>query len=94
MTIRLVRSIEIAAIARTAGFDSIYVDVEHSSFSLDTTGQICMASLALGVTPFVRVPSIEPDCISRVLDGGALGVIGPHIQSPQGICPVRPTLGA
>jgi 2-keto-3-deoxy-L-rhamnonate aldolase RhmA len=83
MTVRLVRTVEIAGIARTAGFDSIYIDVEHSSFSLDTTGQICMAGLAVGVTPFVRVPSIAPDCISRVLDGGALGVIAPHIQSPE-----------
>jgi 2-keto-3-deoxy-L-rhamnonate aldolase RhmA len=83
MTVKLVRTVEIAGLARTAGFDSIYIDVEHSSFSLDTTGQICMASLAVGITPFVRVPSIAPDCISRVLDGGALGVIAPHIQSPQ-----------
>src|SRR5438132_5595842 len=78
MTVRLVRTVEIAAIARTAGFDSIYVDAEHSSFSLDTTSQICMASLGAGVTPFVRVPSLAPDYISRVLDGGALGVIAPH----------------
>ena len=83
MTVRLVRTVEIAAIARSAGFDSIYVDVEHSTFSLDTTGQICMACLAAGITPFVRIPSIAPDVISRVLDGGALGVIAPHIQSPQ-----------
>ena len=27
MTVRLVRTVEIAAIARTAGFDSIYIDV-------------------------------------------------------------------
>ena len=41
MTVRLVRGIEIARIAKTAGFDSLYVDMEHSSFSLETTGQIC-----------------------------------------------------
>ena len=34
MTVRLIRTIEIARIARTAGFDSLYVDIEHSSFSL------------------------------------------------------------
>src|SRR5206468_4220345 len=76
MTVRLVRTVDIAAIARTAGFDSIYIDVEHSSFSLDTTGQICMAALAAGVTPFVRVPSIASDCISRVLDGVDMLFIG------------------
>src|SRR6516225_8088181 len=42
MTVRLIRSVEIARIAKTAGFDSLYVDLEHSSFSLDTTSQICI----------------------------------------------------
>src|SRR5262252_9077604 len=81
MTVRLVRSIEIARIAKTAGFDSIYVDVEHSSLSLETTGQICIAALEAGITPFVRVPSTRPEHVSRVLDNGALGVIAPHIRS-------------
>ena len=40
MTVRLVRGIEIVRIAKTAGFDSLYVDLEHASFSLETTGQI------------------------------------------------------
>ena len=48
MTVRLVRNIEIARIARTAGFDTLYVDVEHSSFSLETTAQICVAALEVG----------------------------------------------
>jgi len=79
MTVRLVRGVEIARIAASAGFDSLYVDVEHSSFSLDTTGQICMAALSAGITPLVRVASL--DTIGRVLDGGAIGVIAPHIHS-------------
>jgi 2-keto-3-deoxy-L-rhamnonate aldolase RhmA len=81
MTVRLVRNIEIASIARTAGFDTLYVDVEHSSFSLETTSQICIAALAAGIAPFVRVPSIKPEHVGRALDGGALGVIAPHIGS-------------
>jgi len=79
MTVRLVRGIEIARIAKTAGFDSLYVDMEHSSFSLETTSQICMAALEAGITPFVRVPGVAE--VSRVLDGGALGVIAPHVRS-------------
>jgi 4-hydroxy-2-oxoheptanedioate aldolase len=81
MTVRLVRSVEIARIARTAGFDTLYVDLEHSSLSLDTCGQICMAALEAGIAPFVRVPANTPEYISRVLAGGALGVIAPHIRS-------------
>jgi HpcH/HpaI aldolase/citrate lyase family len=81
MTVRLIRTVEIARIARTAGFDTLYVDIEHSSFSLDACGQICMAALEAGIAPFVRVPANTPDYVSRVLDGGALGVIAPHIRS-------------
>jgi 4-hydroxy-2-oxoheptanedioate aldolase len=81
MTVRLVRNVEIASIAKTAGFDTLYIDVEHSSFSLETTSQICIAALAVGIAPFVRVPSIKPEHVSRALDGGALGVIAPHIRS-------------
>ena len=81
ITVRLVRDIGIARIARTAGFDTLYVDLEHSSFSLETTGQICMAALEAGIAPFVRVPANTPEYIARVLEGGALGVIAPHIRS-------------
>jgi 4-hydroxy-2-oxoheptanedioate aldolase len=83
MTVRLVRDVAIARIARTAGFDMLYVDLEHSSFSLETAGQICMAALEVGIAPFVRVPANTADYVSRVLEGGALGVIAPHIGSPE-----------
>jgi 4-hydroxy-2-oxoheptanedioate aldolase len=83
ITVRLVRSVEIALLAKTAGFDSLYVDLEHSSFSLDTTGQICIAALAAGIAPFVRVPTTRAEHVSRALDGGALGVIAPHIRTPS-----------
>ena len=84
--VRLVRSTEIARIAATAGFDTLHVDVEHSSFSLEAASQICMAALAAGITPFVRVPASTPDYVSRALDGGALGVIVPHIGSAAEAC--------
>ncbi len=81
MIVRLTRGVEIAAIAQTAGFDSFYVDMEHNSFSLDATGQICMAAQAIGVTPLVRVPSLAPEMIARTLDAGALGIVAPHVGS-------------
>src|SRR6202035_4090922 len=79
MTVRLVRGVEIARIAKTAGFDSLYVDMEHSSFSLGSTSQICMAALEAGITPLVRVPGLAD--VQRILDAGALGIIAPHVQS-------------
>ena len=73
MTVRLSRSIEIARIAKTAGFDMLYIDLEHSPLTMDATGQICMACLDIGIMPAVRVPANTPDYISRILDAGALG---------------------
>src|SRR5262249_30267466 len=55
--------------------------MEHCSASVEPTGQICMAALAAGIAPFVRVPANTPEYITRVLEGGALGVIAPHIGS-------------
>jgi 4-hydroxy-2-oxoheptanedioate aldolase len=81
MTVRLVRSVDIASIAYTAGFDSVYIDLEHSSFPLDAVSQICMACNQLGVTPLVRVPALDPSLIGRVMDIGAMGVILPCVQS-------------
>ena len=49
MTIRLVRGVEIARMAKTAGFDMIYIDLEHSTLTLEATGQICQAALSAGI---------------------------------------------
>jgi 2-keto-3-deoxy-L-rhamnonate aldolase RhmA len=81
MTVRLSRSIEIAQIAATAGFDSLYVDLEHNTLSIDACCQICIAAQQVGITSLVRVPANAPEYIGRVLDGGAMGVIAPHVRS-------------
>jgi 2-keto-3-deoxy-L-rhamnonate aldolase RhmA len=81
MTVRLVPTIEIVRMAKSAGFDTIYIDLEHSSFSMETTSQLCVMALEAGVPAFVRVPANTPEYISRVLDGGALGVIAPGVTS-------------
>jgi 2-keto-3-deoxy-L-rhamnonate aldolase RhmA len=81
MTVRLVSGIEIVAIAKSAGFDSLYIDLEHSSLTLQATSQISIMALEAGIPALVRVPANTPEYISRVLDGGALGVIAPGVRS-------------
>ena len=83
MTVRLARSIEIATIAKTAGFDTLYVDLEHNTLSIDTCCQICISAQQIGITPLVRVPANTPEYIGRVLDGGAMGVITPHVRTAR-----------
>jgi 2-keto-3-deoxy-L-rhamnonate aldolase RhmA len=81
MAVRIVPGVEIVRIAKSAGFDMLYVDLEHSAFSLQTTSQISIMGLEAGVPVFVRVPAYTPEYVSRVLDGGALGVIAPGVRS-------------
>jgi len=78
--LRQSHTVDIAMIAAQCGFDALFVDMEHSPVSLETTSMLCAASPGLGVTPLVRVPGHESHWASRVLDGGALGVIVPHVN--------------
>ncbi|HVY59967.1 MAG TPA: aldolase/citrate lyase family protein [Xanthobacteraceae bacterium] len=77
------RSAQIARIAASCGFDWLFVDLEHGPTGLDAAAQICVAALDAGITPIVRVPANEPAWIGRALDGGAVGVVVPHVDSPQ-----------
>lgn len=80
MVVRIMRGTEIAAVAKSAGFDSLYIDLEHCSFSAETISQICLTSAALGVTPLVRLAGLDQAEISRTLSIGAQGIIVPHIE--------------
>lgn len=75
------RTPDVPAIAAACGYDAVYVDLEHTSTSLDTAQLLCASALGAGISGLVRVPSHDPSVIARVLDGGAVGVIVPHINS-------------
>jgi len=81
MNLRLARTVDIAMVAMAGGYDALYVDMEHSPYSIETTSTICAAALGIGITPLVRVPSHDAHWSSRVLDGGAQGVIVPHVNN-------------
>jgi 4-hydroxy-2-oxoheptanedioate aldolase len=82
MSIRYSRGVEIVGYAKASGMDGVLIDLEHSSIDLDQCAQFTMGALAYGITPIVRVPSIACSFVGRVLDGGAQGVIVPHIRTP------------
>ncbi|WP_330182255.1 aldolase/citrate lyase family protein [Nocardia sp. NBC_01503] len=83
LSIRLVRTPEIVFLARAAGFDSVFVDLEHSTITDDATSHINMTALAAGITPLIHVRSAYSESIGASLDGGALGIIVPHVDSVQ-----------
>jgi 4-hydroxy-2-oxoheptanedioate aldolase len=75
------RTPNIAMIAAAAGFDAIYVDLEHNPTSLETCSMLCVAAMGAGITPVVRIGSQDGHLAARVLDGGAQGLMVPHINS-------------
>lgn len=81
MSIRYSRGIEVVGYAKAAGMHGVLVDLEHSSIDLDQCMQLTLAALAHGITPVVRVPSTECSLVGRVLDGGAQGIIIPHVRT-------------
>ena len=81
--IRQARTVDIAQLAKTSGFDWLFIDGEHSSIDPDTASQIAAASLAVGVTPVVRVAGLEHWHASRMLDNGAQGVVVPHVDTVE-----------
>ncbi|WP_137177056.1 HpcH/HpaI aldolase/citrate lyase family protein [Roseomonas sp. AR75] len=81
MGVRQTRTPDIAQIAAACGFDALYLDMEHSPLSLETVSAICVASAGLGIAPLVRPPGHGADWIGRILDGGAQGLIVPHVNT-------------
>ena len=81
--LRQARTVDTAQLAKTAGFDWLFIDCEHNSMDHDTAAQIAAASLAVGVTPLVRVAGLEHWLASRMLDNGAQGIVYPHIETAE-----------
>ena len=79
--VRLTRSVEIAPAMQAAGFDWLFLDLEHGTMSLDAAAQIAVAALDAGIAPFVRIPNGEYAMATRMLDNGALGIVVPHVDS-------------
>jgi 4-hydroxy-2-oxoheptanedioate aldolase len=79
--VRLAKSAEIAKAAKTAGFDWLFLDLEHSALSIETAAQLAIAALDAGIAPIARVPKGEYSLATRLLDNGALGIIVPHIDT-------------
>lgn len=79
--LRVSRTVDIAKAMKTAGYDWLFIDLEHSPISIDTAVQIAVAALDAGISPLVRVPWMEHWIATRVLDGGALGIVMPHVDN-------------
>ncbi|GAB3908646.1 aldolase/citrate lyase family protein [Larkinella knui] len=72
------------ALAR-AGLDFVFLDTEHIPLDRAELARLSQIFRALNITPIVRIPKPDPYLVCQVIDGGALGVIVPYIETLEQI---------
>lgn len=81
--VNVLRTPQITQMLATAGFDFMYIDMEHSCLSVETVGDLCYAALAADLVPIVRPSAKEPHLLTRPLDNGAMGLLIPHVDTRE-----------
>src|SRR5258707_8063779 len=79
--LRQARTVDIAPIMKAAGYDWLFLDLEHNSMDLDTAVQIAVASLGAGISPVARVPARQLWMATRFLDGRGPRIFMPHVHT-------------
>lgn len=77
------RSAEIPRALGAAGFDYVFIDMEHSGFDFETVQDMIAAAASSSITPIVRVGELLYSLVARLLDVGAQGIIFPRVESPE-----------
>lgn len=74
---------DVAATLANAGFDFLWIEMEHSPLTLESVRSMILATRGLKAVPITRVPINEPWLAKRVLDIGSLGVIFPFTSTRE-----------
>jgi 2-keto-3-deoxy-L-rhamnonate aldolase RhmA len=81
--IRQARDPGAPAIFAAAGFDFVFIDMEHGNYSMETVADLIRGAKSSGIATIIRVPHLETFFISRVLDAGAEGIMVPMTSTRQ-----------
>ncbi|HID87474.1 MAG TPA: aldolase [Anaerolineae bacterium] len=77
------RSPAVALLFAHAGFDFVFIDMEHGAYDLETVADIIKVARLADIVPLVRVPDGLYHLIARVLDAGAMGVMVPRVETRE-----------
>jgi len=72
-----VPNVDTALAAAMAGFDFLWIEMEHGPISLESLREVLLATRGAPAIPITRVPFNEPWLAKRALDMGSLGVVFP-----------------
>ncbi len=81
--IQELRSPAVPMLLAHAGYDFVFIDMEHGAHTMETVADMIKVSRGAGITPFVRVPDLQYHFIARCLDAGAQGFMVPRIETRE-----------
>src|ERR1700726_3406258 len=81
MIVRLGGSGGVGGVAKKTGHDFVFIDAQHSLFSLETIGHMAQTGLGCGTAVLVRARSCDDPSISLMLDNGVTGIIFPDVET-------------
>jgi len=73
----------VAEIMARSGFDWLTIDLEHSPLSFGDAADLIRVIDLCGVSPLVRLTSLDANLIKRAMDAGAHGIIVPMVNSAE-----------
>ena len=74
---------KIVELLGVAGFDAAFIDMEHTTFSLEQVENMIRACEISGITSLIRTPGNDSHLMLRLLDAGAQGIQVPHVRNQQ-----------
>ena len=66
-----------------AGYDFVFIDMEHGNYSMETMADLIRGGKSAGIASIIRVPHLETFFISRILDAGAEGIMVPMTSTKR-----------
>lgn len=72
-------------VVKNCGLDFVFLDTEHMPLDRSTVTSMCQVYRALDLPPIVRIPSPDPFEASKAMDGGAVGIVAPYLESAEQI---------
>jgi len=73
----------IARIAAAAGADFVFLDMEHSGWTIETIRMLLATAGAVDLVSLVRPPDLQYHLLSGPLDMGAMGLVIPKVETEE-----------
>jgi 2-keto-3-deoxy-L-rhamnonate aldolase RhmA len=81
--VTMIRTPGVLTLLQAAGLDFVRVDMEHSSFSMETVADMAMLARAIDFPMVVRPPEGNREWITRLLDAGVWNLHIPQVDTPE-----------